>query len=122
MAQAAGQEDRRGCLTAWLILLLVVMALGAMFYFYTGMVLGQRGTAAGARETILLSIAFSAGAAGAAAMLARKRYGFYLLVIAFVGAAVLQLLAALRIDLALAGLLNIVVLWWLVRPSWRRLD
>jgi hypothetical protein len=83
---------------------------------------GQAGSAARGRISILLSVLFSIGAAGAASLLTGRKLGFYLLIFAFIGASILQVVAALRIDMAVLGLLNIGIVWWLVRPQWAGLQ
>ena len=115
-------QGERGCLTAWLVLLLVVLGVGSIGYFFMGMVMVRDGAAQGGGISILLSVLFSIGAAGAASLLAGRKFGFYLLVFAFIGASILQVVAALRIDMAVLGLLNIGIVWWLVRPQWAGLQ
>ncbi len=115
-------SERAGCLIAWLILLLIVLGLGSALYFYVGVVMVRQNADNQGFFAITLAVAFSIGAAGAAALLSRKRYGFWMLAGAFAFSALLQLLGATRIDLALAGLVNVGVIWWLLRPVWRKLD
>lgn len=115
-------SERAGCLIAWLILLLIALGLGSVVYFYIGVVMiGQDANDQG-MYAITLALTFSIGAAGAAALLSRKRLGFWMLAGSFVFAALLQLIGALRIDLALAGLINVGIIWWFLRPVWRKLD
>ena len=122
MTGASGpMSERAGCLIAWLILLLIVLALGSVVYFYIGMVLEGQGGGQG-QFPIILAVAFSIGAAGSAALLSGRRYGFWMIAAAFVFAALLQVLAAGRLDIALAGLFNVGVIRWLLRPVWRRLE
>ena len=71
---------------------------------------------------ITLAVALSIGAAGASTLLSRRRYGFWMLAGAFAFAALLQLLGAFRIELAVAGLVNIGIIGWLLRPVWTKLD
>ncbi len=115
-------HERGGCLVAWLILLLIVLGLGSILYFYVGVVMVRSSADNQGFFAITLAVAFSIGAAGAATLLSRRRYGFWMLAGAFAFAALLQLLGALRIELALAGLVNIGVIWWLLKPMWHRLD
>lgn len=115
-------DERAGCLKAWLIVLLVTLGLGSFFYFYSGIVLGSQVSQEAGLMSLLLSVAFSIGAAGAATLLARRRLGLFMLVGAFLFAGFLQLLAAFRIEIALAGALNLALIWWLVRPAWNRLE
>jgi hypothetical protein len=122
MSESKGLSAQGGCLIAWLILLLIVLGLGSMAYFYVGVVMGRQGLSQQGGVAVLLSIAFSVGAAGAASLLARKRFGFGMLVAAFVFASLLQLLVAMNIWIALAGMINLGVIWWLLRPVWDKLD
>lgn len=117
-------EDRtqQGCLLIWLILLLVALGLGSIAYFYIGVVLSSQGSGQEGGLSILLAIVFSIGAAGASSLLAKRKFGFYFLVFSFLGASVLQLVAATRIDMVVLGILNVAILWWLVRPQWASLQ
>jgi hypothetical protein len=122
MSESKGLSAQGGCLIAWLILLLIVLGLGSMAYFFVGVVMGWEGLSQQGGVAVLLSLAFSVGAAGAASLLARKRFGFGMLVAAFVFASLLQLLVAMNIWIALAGMINLGVIWWLLRPVWDKLD
>ena len=115
-------NNERGCLIAWLILLLIVLGVGSIGYFFIGMALVKEGAAQEGGISILLAVLFSIGAAGASSLLARRKFGFYFLVFAFIGASILQAVAALRVDMAVLGLLNIGIVWWLVRPQWASLQ
>ena len=123
MTETPGRmSERAGCLTAWLILLLIVLGLGSVVYFFIGVVMiGQEARDQGL-NAITLALTFSIGAAGAAALLSRRRYGFWMLAGAFVFASLLQLIGALRVDLAVVGVINVGVIWWFLRPVWHRLD
>jgi hypothetical protein len=115
-------NERGSCLIAWLILLLIVLGLGSIIYFFVGVVMVRNNADNQGFFAITLAVALSIGAAGASTLLSRRRYGFWMLAGAFAFAALLQLLGGGRYELALAGLVNIGVIWWLLRPVWNKLD
>jgi hypothetical protein len=114
-------NDRGGCLNAWLVLVVIVLGVGSALYFLVGAVKGGQGNGEASTLSILLSIALSIGAAGAASLLTKRRLGFYLIVISIGAAGLLQVLATGRLEIAVAGLLILAFTWWLVRPVWSKL-
>lgn len=113
---------RASCAAAWMTLMLMLFGIGSVVFFTAGYLLGQEGRGDDGGRMIMLAIVFSAAAAGAGALVSRKRYGFYLLSAGALFAGVFQFLSTLRFDFALVAVGLIALTWWLIKPIWHKLD
>jgi len=121
----AATKDRHGCLTTWLVLMIIVNALTALSYL--GLTLFVRKTVAPAWALLVLAVACTANVAFAVALFRWKKWGF----LGFLGTTALALVINLRIGIkptfAIVGLFGIVILYAVLqiggeKKGWNQLE
>lgn len=116
------ERKKGGCLTAFLIFMLIANALGALGYFIGGGAIRQLtpnipGWAIITSGTLsLLNIIFALG------IWKFKKWGFYGFGAVSVIAFVVNIISGTPVYSALIGLVGIVILYFLVRPIWSQME
>ena len=115
------ERKRGGCLTAWLILMLIANPLVALQYLAAGGAIRQNLPNLPAWALPVLALFAFANFAFAFAIWKWRRWGMY----GFVGSSAIVFminLAILGAGMALLGLLGVVLLAFLLRPVWNQMD
>ena len=117
------QAKRSGCLTAFIIILIVLYALGAIGYFLAGPLLAGMVPGYTAASSIysgilsLLSIVFLFG------VWKYKKWGFY----GFIAVSIINIVLSIFmggdiITSVISGLIFPLILYFLIRPIWNNMN
>jgi hypothetical protein len=121
----ATTKERHGCLTAWLVLMIIVNALTALSYLVLTLLV--RKTVAPAWALLVLAVACIANVVFAVALFRWKKWGF----LGFLGTTIVALVINLRIGIkpafAIVGLFGIAILYGVLqiggeRKGWNLLE
>lgn len=114
----AVQRERGGCLTAWLVLVLIVNPLTGIYYLLQGQELArQLPNFPGWAIPALVVVAF-ANFAFAVGIWTWKRWGIYGLIGSAVVATIINVLSGLAIPGIVSAAISIGILLFLVRDKW----
>lgn len=120
-------RQRHGCLTTWLVLMIVANSLTALLYTFGSAAILQNLPDAPAWALPVLGVACVINVVFAVALLQWKKWGFF----GFTAMAIVTLFINLAIGLevaqALPGLLGIAVLYWVLQmgqenKGWTQLE
>ena len=118
MMSVTQTNERGGCLTAWLALMLIANALTAIFYLTGGSTLQQAYPSASPIVFLILAGLGIANLVGVYGIWTWKKWGFYLFVAAALIALVINLSLGLPILSVLLGLVGVAIFWYLLREKW----
>jgi hypothetical protein len=115
-------RERSGCLTAWLILMLIANSGLAFYYLTSGNDLARFFTNASPTVFIILAVLGAVNVASAIALWRWKKWGFYL----FIGTAILSIIINLSLGIplfnSLLGLVGVGILWYLLNKQWDQFE
>jgi hypothetical protein len=120
-------KQRHGCLTAWLVLIIVANALVGVAYLATAGTLTRTGTVPGWAIPVLILLSL-ANVGLAIALFMWKRWGFYGFVATSLIALVVNLAIGLSVAQAVFGLVGVAVLYGVLQignvsnKGWPQLD
>jgi hypothetical protein len=115
-------RKRGGCLTAFLILMLIVNPLTAIYYLIAGSKIRESLPSMPAWAIPVLIICGIANFAFALAILNWKKLGVYGIVAIAVVAFIINLMSGLPVAIALMRLVGVAILLLLVRPVWDKME
>jgi hypothetical protein len=118
-------KDRHGCLTAWLILMIVANSLTALSYLVLTL-LGRK-TVAPAWALVTLAVGCIANVVFAVALFRWKRWGFFGFLVTTILALVINLRIGIKPIFVGIGLFGIVILYAVLqiggeRRGWNQLE
>lgn len=114
-------RERGGCLTAWLILVLIANALIA-FYYLTSTSALQQVYPVSSVIFLLLAAIGAVNVVSAIGLWTWHKWGFYLFAITSVITLVINISIELPILSSLSGLIGVAILWFLLRSRWQAFD
>jgi hypothetical protein len=120
-------KQRHGCLTAWLVLVIIANSLTAVGYLFARDALAVGAPGAPPWAFALLAVAAAANVVFAVAIFRWKRWGFYGLVGTSILALVANVAAGVNVAQALIGLVGPAVLFGVLqigneRKGWNQLE
>jgi hypothetical protein len=120
-------KERHGCLTAWLVFLIIANAASALLYLVASDAIRQTLPIAPGWVFPLLAVVGIFNLVCAIALLRWKKWGFYGFVVSSIVALVINLSIGLGIVQSLAGLLGLAILYGLLHlgkenKAWPQLD
>jgi hypothetical protein len=111
-------QGRGGCLTAFLVMMMVANSLSAMGYFFMRDMIRSQPPHPSAAMILVLGLASVANIAFTVAVWRWKKWGVY----GFLGISILAFIANLQMGVAVFqlafGLVGPIILFLLVRPRW----
>jgi membrane-associated HD superfamily phosphohydrolase len=123
------QKQRHGCVTAWLILIIVLNSLTALLYLLAGDYIQQNlPTEIPTYMMILLAVLAILNVLFAILLFTWKKIGFWGFIITSIAAVVINLSLNLGIAQSLIGLLGVVILWAVLQikqnevSAWKNLE
>lgn len=105
------QKQRHGCLTAWLVLVIVVNALVGLVYLFGSSAVASTLPSSRGWTIPVLAILAAANVACAVALFLWKRWGFYGVVAISVVAFAINLALGINVVQAAFGLVGVAVLY-----------
>jgi hypothetical protein len=111
-------RERGGCLTAWLILVLIANALIA-FYYLTSTSALQQVYPVSSVIFLLLAVIGAVNVVSAIGLWTWHRWGFYLFGVTSLITLVINIGIGLPIVSSLLGLVGVGILWFLLRNRWQ---
>jgi hypothetical protein len=120
MSASGYAPERGGCLTAWLVVVMLANA-GLAFYYLTSVdtFTNLPGLNISPAAIMFLALLGAVNVAAAVGIWMWKKWGFYLFGGSAAVATVVNLLSGIPIFNALTGLIGIAILWWLIRDKWQ---
>lgn len=120
-------KQRHGCLTAFLILMIIANSASALGYFLAGDVIQRSVPGIPAWSIPVLGILSLFNLACAVALFYWKRWGFYGFVVSSVTALVMNLYFGIDLVRSLSGLLGLVILYGVLQiggqnKGWSQLE
>jgi hypothetical protein len=123
------QKQRHGCVTAWLILIIVLNSLTALLYLLGGNFIRQNlPSEVPTSMMILLAVLAALNVVFAVLLLTWKKIGFWGFILTSLAAVAINLSLGLGIAQSLIGLLGIVILWAVLQikqndvSAWKNLE
>jgi small-conductance mechanosensitive channel len=107
----SGGKQRHGCLTAWLILMIIVNALTAVVNLAAAGFIRERSPGMPAWAMPVLAVGAALNVVFAIALFLWKKWGFYGVVVMTVIAFVVNVASGINIALAVFGLVGVGVLY-----------
>jgi len=121
--QPSPPERRRGgCLTAFLVVMMIVNPLTALVYFLGASFIKRGLPDAPAWSMPVLGAFCILNTACAVALWKWKKWGLYGFVFSAVVALIVNIVIGLPLAQVVAGPIGVVVLYVLVRPSWTQME
>lgn len=124
-----GAKQRHGCVTAWLVLMIIANSLTAMTYFFASeMVIKKLSMDVSNSMIILLGIICIANVIFSVMLFQWKKLGFWGFVITSIGALIINVNIGLGIAQSLFGLVGIGILYGVLQikkdniPAWDNLE
>ncbi len=105
------EKQRHGCLTAWLVLMVVANSLMAALYLFRGVIIKENYSSAPAWAPRALALVGIANVVFSVALLRWKKWGFFGFVVASGVAFVVNLKVGLSVVQAVSGLAGIAILY-----------
>jgi len=115
---AIQSRERGGCLTAWLILVLIANALVAFSYIATAPGLQQTYPTIPTTLFLVLGIIGALNVVSAIGLWTWHKWGFYLYAASSIVTFVINVAIGLPILSSLIGLLGVAILWYLLHKKW----
>lgn len=112
-------NERGGCLTAWLALMLIANAATAFYYITSGSALQQAFPSTPSWMFLILAALGIVNLISVFGLWTWKRWGFYLFIATSLVALVINLSLGLSILSSLVGLIGVAILWFLLRDKWQ---
>ena len=116
---AMQSRERGGCLTAWLIVVLIANALIAFYYLTSTPALQQVYPTISSAVFLLLALIGALNIVSAIGLWTWHKWGFYLFAITSVITLVINIGIGLPIVSSLTGLIGVAILWYLLRKKWQ---
>ena len=109
-------KQRHGCVTAWLILMIILNSLAALLYLFAGDTIAQ-GMPAGITHSILivLGVLGIANVIFAVMLYNWKKLGFWGFVITSIGSFIINITSGLSTGQSFVGLVGIAVLYGILQ-------
>jgi len=111
-------NERGGCLTVWLALMLIANAFTAFFYLTSGSTLQQAYPSASPVIFLILAAGGIVNLISVYGIWTWKKWGFYLFVATSLLALLINLSLGLSIFSSLLGLVGVAIFWYLLREKW----
>ena len=111
-------QERGGCLTAWIILVLIANALVALSYLLGGAALQQTYPTISSAVFLLLALIGALNVVSAIGLWTWHKWGFYLYAVSSIVTFVINVAIGLPILSSLIGLLGVAILWYLLHKKW----
>jgi hypothetical protein len=122
-------KQRHGCVTAWLVLMIIANSLTAMAYFFASeMITKNLSMDVSNSMIILLGIICIANVIFSVMLFQWKKLGFWGFIITSIGALIINLSIGLGITQSLFGLVGIAILYGVLQikkdniPAWDNLE
>lgn len=122
-------KQRHGCVTAWLVLMIIANSLTAMIYFFSSeMITKNLSMDVSNSMIILLGIICIANVIFSVMLFQWKKLGFWGFIITSIGAFIVNLSIGLGIVQSLFGLVGIAILYGVLQikkdniPAWDNLE
>lgn len=120
-------KQRHGCLTAWLVLMIIVNALAALLYLFGSAVIRQNLPNEPAWTFPVLAVGCIINIVFSIALFQWKKWGFFGFIATSIVAFVVNLAVGLNIIQALLGLLGIAILYGVLqigkeKKGWDQLE
>jgi hypothetical protein len=107
----AETKQRHGCLTAWLVLMIISNSLTALIYLFAGGTIKSNLPNAPAWTLPILALASIANVVFSVALFRWKKWGFFGFVATSILAMIINLKLGMHVGLLLVGLLGVVTLY-----------
>jgi len=105
-------KKRHGCVTAWLVLMIIANSLFAIIYLFAGkMITESLPGAVSTPKIIILGIIGTANVFFSVMLFQWKKFGFWGFIITSIGALIINLSIGLGIGQSLFGLVGIAILY-----------
>lgn len=116
MRELAELRKRHGCLTAWLVLMLILNAVLALVYLFRGSAIAES-VPGGVSQSLLMALRVLAvlNIIWAVLLLRWKRIGFWGFLVNTIAAFVVNLMMGLGLLSALPGLFGVIILFILLQ-------
>lgn len=111
-------RERGGCLTAWLVVVLITNALIAFYYLTSTSAMQQVYPTISSGVFLLLAVIGAVNVASAIGLWTWHKWGFYLFVATSIITLVINIGIGLPILSSLAGLIGVGILWYLLHKKW----
>lgn len=115
-------RSRGGCLTAFLVAMMIINPLVAILYLAAGSAIAKNLPDAPTWAMPVLGIFCIVNLAGAIALWRWKRWGFYAFVVSTIVALVVNIIIGLPAHQIIAGPVGVIILYGLVRRVWDQLE
>ena len=112
-------QERGGCLTAWLIVVLIANALIAFYYLTSSAALQQVYPGVSSVVFLLLAVIGVVNIASAIGLWTWHKWGFYLFAVTSVVTLAINISIGLPVISSLTGLIGVAILWYLLRNKWQ---
>jgi hypothetical protein len=118
MATMTTQRERGGCLTVWLVLVLIANPLTAIYYLVSGQELLRQLPGFPGWALPVLAVAAAANFVFAIGMWMWKKWGIYGFIASAAVALVINIIAGLVVPGIISAIISIGILLFLVRDKW----
>ena len=112
-------QERGGCLTAWLIVVLIANALIAFYYLTSGAAMQQVYPSISPAIFLFLAVIGVVNIVSAIGLWTWHKWGFYLFAATSVITLVINIGIGLPVVSSLTGLIGVAILWYLLRNKWQ---
>jgi len=116
------ERNRGGCLTAFLVAMMIINPLVAILYLAAGSTIAKNLPNAPSWSIPVLGIFCIVNFAGAIALWRWKRWGFYAFVVSALVALVVNIIIGIPLYQVIWGPLGVVILYALLRRVWDELE
>jgi hypothetical protein len=121
------EKQRHGCLTAWLVLMIIANSATALIYLFASGTIRQTFPDAPAGIFPLLAILGIFNVVCSIALFKWKKWGFYGFMVSSIVALIINLIIGLNIAQSLGGLIGVAILYGVLkigkeRAAWPRLE
>ena len=122
-------KQRHGCVTAWLILMIIANSLTAILYLFAGDIVAQNFPGGISNSILILLAIFGIGNVIFSILLFKwKKIGFWGFLLTSIGSLIINLSIGLGIGQSLLGLVGIAILYGVLQikkdnvPAWDNLE
>jgi len=121
------QKQRHGCLTAWLVLMIIANSISALIYLFASDFIARTLPSAPSWSFPILALLGIFNVICAIALFKWKKWGFYGFIASSIIALIINLIIGIDVAQSLAGLIGLVILYGVLnigkeRAAWPQLD
>lgn len=111
-------QERGGCLTIWLLFMVVANTLTALYYIFGLSTMQQFYPNVSSVLFLLLAACCAVNLISVYGLWTWKRWGFYLFIASTLAVLAINLAVGLPVFTALTGLVGLGIVWLLLRSRW----